>query len=93
MGKQERKNQEKMVRQTERPVEQEPVPAEFVLVTIRVLKCPCCKKGMSPRVIKTDGNRKRLRCGRNGCEFTAIYNPGETEPTYVRGWVRTQACV
>lgn len=78
--------QEKLLRQAEKTKEEKtPEPAKFTNVIVRALVCPCCGKGMSPRVIKTDGNRKRLRCGANGCLFTAIYTTGQEQPSYVRG--------
>lgn len=80
----------KMVREAENVVEDGPKPAEYVNLTLRVLRCPCCLKGMSPRVISTNGNIKRLRCGLNGCTFTAIYENGSKEAKYVRGWKREE---
>ena len=78
--------QEKLLRQAEKQKEEKtPEPAKFTNVIVRALVCPCCGRGMSPRVIKTDGNRKRLSCGLCGGRFTAIYSEGREQPSYVRG--------
>lgn len=77
--------QDKMLRQAEKAKEEKtPEPAKFTNVIVRALVCPCCGRGMSPRVIKTDGNRKRLLCSACGKQFTAIYVEGNEQPSYVR---------
>lgn len=78
--------QEKLLRQAEKKApEAAPEPAQFVDVIVKALVCPCCGRGMSPRVIKTDGNRKRLLCSSCGKPFTAIYTRGSEQPSFVRG--------
>lgn len=77
--------QEKLLRQAEKTKEEKaPEPAKFVNVTVRALMCPCCGRGMSPRVLKTEDNKRRMRCGLCGGLFTAIYEEGKEQPSYVR---------
>lgn len=77
--------QEKLLRQAEKKKEENaPEPAKFISVVVKALVCPCCGQGMSPRVIKTEENRRRMRCGQCGGVFTAIYEAGRDQPSYVR---------
>ena len=63
----------------EKPVQ----PAEIVHIQIKALVCPCCKRGMTPRVVKTlEVNKRKLECSLCGGKFIATYE--KNQPATVR---------
>lgn len=64
--------------------ERPPQPAQVVIITVPVeaLICPCCGRGMTPRVIDTRGNKRTVFCSLCAGRFLITYDEGK--PSFVR---------
>ncbi len=63
----------------------ESIEAELpALPPISGIRCLCCGRGMVPRIIRTDGHKRDIKCSLCDGRMKAIYDPSGKKPPLIQ---------